>query len=264
MNSLWAVFVYEWRRSLTLGRIAWWFVMAAFPITITLLLMKATPLQTELPPESHDTFWAIFLYAAITCVCSTLSVLLTAGPAVASELEQRSWVYLATRPNGIFWLLLGKYLVAVTWGTTAAWAGATGAILLTSAQSPFVIWRAICILSAFSCIAYSALYLMIGTIFTRRVMLTSVLYTGVIEVGLGMIPAIVNRLTVQFRLRSLLVKWVPTDQRMQELPAFDYVFGSGSTLLHCVWLLTLTSLFLVLALVIAHKKEFTTASEGDM
>lgn len=264
MNQLRAVFFYEWKRSLTFGRIAWWVFMASFPIVITIMIRLLPLFETEVQEDRRDTVWSILLYVLIPCVCSALSVLLTAGPAVAAELEQRSWVYLATRPNGIFWLLLGKYLVAVTWGVTAAWVGTTGSILLSNVESPIQIWVAMMALCFLSCFSYSAVYLLIGTLFPKRAMVFCVMYTGFVEVVLGFIPALVNRLTVQYRLRSLLVQWVPTDKSLQDSSAFEYVFGGDSSFLHCFWLLTLTSLFLAAALVIAHRKEFTTASEGDL
>ncbi|MDA1233142.1 MAG: hypothetical protein O2856_20450, partial [Planctomycetota bacterium] len=124
MNALRAVFVYEWKRSLTLGRIGWWYAMAAFPIMITILMRTIGDIEDDLDIAAQKSIWSVALYILIPGVCVGLSVLLTAAPAVASELEQRSWTYLATRPNGIFWLLLGKFLVSVTWATTAAWLGA--------------------------------------------------------------------------------------------------------------------------------------------
>lgn len=256
--------MHEWKRSMTAGRIAWWFAMATFPILITALIRSIDAFGRGWPPEQFDTFWSVLLYTLIPCVCCTLSVLLTAAPSVATELEQRSWVYLATRPNGIFWLLLGKYLVAVTWGTTAAWAGVIGAILFTNAESPIQIGLALLGLSLLSAISYSAVYLLIGAMFPKRAMVFAVMYTGLVEVVLGIIPAVVNRLTVQYRLRSLLMQWVPTTQEMRESPAFNYVFADGSSLVQCLWLLTLTAVFLAAALVVAHRKEFTTASEGDL
>ena len=265
MSALRAVFIHEWKRSLSPGRIAWWFVMAAFPIVITLLIASIQRFGPGgVGHEDIDAFWSVLLYIIIPCVCCALSVLLTAAPAVATELEQRSWVYMATRPNGIFWMLLGKYLVAVTWGVTAAWAGIAGSILLTTATSPVQIGVALSALSLLSAISYSAVYLLIGAMFPRRAMVFAFMYTGLVEVVLGFIPAIVNRLTVQYRLRSLLMQWVPVNEKIRSEPAFAYVFAEGSSVVQCLWLLTLTAIFLAAALVVAHRKEFTTAAEGDM
>jgi len=42
------------------------------------------------------------------------------------------------------------------------------------------------------------------------------------------------------------------------------VFAEGSDLLQVVWLMALTVLFLVIAIVVAHKREFTGAAETDV
>jgi hypothetical protein len=264
MNALRAVFLYEWKRSLTAGRFAWWFVMTAFPVVITLLTLSINNFEKGVVEQDRDTFWSMAMYVLVPCVCSALSVLLTAGPAVATELEQRSWVYLATRPNGIFWLLIGKYLVAVTWGVTSAWVGCTIAVILCNAISKLQIILTLGALSFLSCASYSAVFLLIGVVSPKRAVVFSVMYTGFVEVVLGFIPAVINRLTVQFRLRSLLVKWAPIDESVERTPAFAYVFGDDSAFMHVFWLLALVSLFFAAALVIAHRKEFTTATEGDM
>jgi hypothetical protein len=57
---------------------------------------------------------------------------------------------------------------------------------------------------------------------------------------------------------------MPLSDEVRQWPSFSYVFGEGSAFLHCFWLLTLVVLFLTAALTIAHRKEFTTAAEGDL
>lgn len=256
--------MYEWRRSLTAGRLAWWFVMAAFPVAITLLILYVQHQEEEIPSAARDSVWSVLFYVMIPCVCTAMSVLLTAGPAVASELEQRSWAYLATRPNGIFWLLIGKFLVAFTWGFTAAALGASIAVSISNADSRGQILVAILALSFLSALGYSSLFLLLGTIMPRRAMVFCVMYTVVVEAIFGAIPAIINRGTFQFRLRSLLVHWVPLNENVKDDPFMSYVVGQGSPFMHCFWLLSLAALFLVAAIVIAHRKEFTAAAEGDV
>lgn len=264
MNSLAAVFTHEWRRSLTAGRIVWWILMSLFPIVVSIVIRTRPDFEPNMPVQSRDTFWSIFLYVMIPCLSSTLGVLLTAGPAIATELEQRSWVYMATRPNGILWLLLGKFLVAFTWGYSAAAVALTGAIVITNAPSKLAIWETMMLLSMLSCLAYSAAFLLVGAIFPKRAMVFAVMYATIVEVVLGLIPAVVNRLTVQFRLRSLMVQWLPSDKNLRDARAFEYVFGTDPAWMHVLWLLGLTAGYLLVAQVIVHLKEFTTASEGDL
>ena len=135
MNSLLAVAIFEFKRIMTPGRAFWWLVVAAFPVVITLLmstyLIPARRVSVPQQPESIQEIGVMFTFAlyvlgpSLSCM---LGVLLTSAPIVATELEQHSWVYLATRPNGLFHLLMGKYLVAVVWTASAAILGITLAI----------------------------------------------------------------------------------------------------------------------------------------
>ena len=127
-------------------------------------------------------------------------------------------------------MILGKYLVSVVWGGTSASAGTIAAATLCGAPSAVRIGISLIAMSWLSAMAYSAIYLMIGTLLPKRAMVFCVMYTFIVEVGLGFIPAIVNRLTVQYRLRSLLVQWVPVDERLAESPAFSQVFAEGSVI----------------------------------
>ncbi len=264
MNALRAVFIYEWKRSLTLGRIAWWFAMAAFPVMITILIrvLEEVPGLTDI--EARKSLWSVILFLLIPCVCVALSALLTAAPAVASELEQRSWAYLATRPNGIFWLLVGKYLVSVTWATTAAWLGTIASVLLCGMDETERMILGLMTLSLLSAQAYSALYILIGAMFPKRAMVFCMIYTVVAEVVFGSLPAVINRMTIQFRLRTLFVNWMPLDESIRNAPVFQHVLADGSWFLQCFWLFTLSVVFLVTAIVVAHRKEFTSATEGDV
>ncbi len=274
MNSLLAVVRFEWTRTMTSGRIAWWVVLAAFPVVITGLVRWFTYDTVNQVPaermadflEAQQTVWTIVLYMLVPCVAAAIGVLLSAAPAIAGELEQRSWVYMATRPNGVFWLMLGKYIVAVLWGASAAIAGVSMAIPITGMgmQAGFDLWWTMLRLCLLSCAAYAAIYMLIGAIIPHRAMVFCVAYTGVVEVMISLIPAVVNRITVQYRLRSLFVSWTGAEDRLQDMPFFEYVFNEDGNTLQILWLLALTSVFLVAAVVIAHRREFTAAAESDV
>ncbi len=298
MNALLAVFVYEWRRTLTAGRIAWWFVLAAFPVGLTLLIRWQPDFGRNMTPEQIATVWSTIYYMLIPCVCCALGVFLNAAPAISAELEQRSWTYLATRPWGVMRLMLGKYFVAVVWAVTSAiasisfatvisvmdfhkfrsapsWLIAFGSLLdsswqalVHSEQSSLILrtWVTIIQLSVLSSFAYAALFLMIGAMFPRRAMVFCVAYTALVEVVLSLIPAVINRITIQYRMRSLMMNWadpVGRDQ-IQDNIFFRYVFAEGSNAEQILWLCGLTLLFLIVALSVAQHKEFTSAYESDL
>lgn len=352
MNQLLAVFTYEWKRTLTAGRMGWWLALTAFPAAIVLLLRCQAEFGRGMQQQQIDAVWSVVLYMLIPCVCCALGVFLNAAPAIASELEQRSWVYLATRPRGILWLLLGKYLVAVVWAVTSALVSSTLAVVLTEADLSLVgvrspvenqttevpavvpaavpvaatsvaatagqlaapqrpplpppprpprpggrdvaavaqplpasqgtrpsadsegartavrwrLWWTMLRLSCLSAMSYAALYLLIGAVFPRRAMVFCVAYTALVEVVLSLIPAIINRLTIQYRLRSLMMNWAEPAGReqMQDNIFFRYVFAEGGNVEQMLWLTGLTVLFLVVAILAGHLSEFTNASESDV
>ena len=297
MNTLMATIHFESSRVMTAGRITWWFVLAAFPILITGLirffaLAESTDAESPLPdptaavdadlaisdaadddfPLSDPTdpdvdthqFWAWAIYVLVPCITCAMGVLLSAGPSIATELEQRSWAYMATRPNGIFWLMLGKYAVALGWATSAAVAGLSISVLFSMQPTAGRIWISCIALSALSAMSYAAVFMLIGTIFPQRAMLFCVAWTAVVEGFVSLIPAIINRITVQYRLRSLFIDWTQPGGEFSDIPMFSRVIAPGGWYVQVIWLVMLTLLFLSAAITIAHRREFTAASESEV
>lgn len=265
MNRLSAIFLFEFNRILTPGRAVWWLVVASFPVAITLLLQIS--LRNRPPNAPVDvihniyTFALYFMAASVSCM---LGALLTAAPAVATELEQHSWVYFATRPNGLRHLVLGKYLVAVVFASTATISGLTVAIPLSEVTDKPQVWAALAAISVLSSAAYSAMYLLIGTLFHARAIVFCVAYTAGVEVFLGSFPAVINRLTVQYRLRSLLFQWALKTDRMRNTGIRELVASTDETWLQIAWILLFLCVFLVIALWTVRFREFTPAVESDV
>lgn len=263
-RAIFAVFRFEWKRSLTIARIAWWFALAAFVPALVLLI------QLTVSEEVEDEFWIGFLYAMIPCVVCMMGVFLWATPAVATELESRSWTYLAVRPQGPAAIVIGKFLVAISWTVLAAWLGLTVAILLIRPEYSVRIGSVLAILSLLSCISYAGIYSLIGVVFPKRGMVIAVAYSLLVEVLLAFIPAVINRLTLQLRLRSLLVTWMDWEEN------FSALGGSGgpdtATLLyngapawqHLLVLAGATIGALWLAIQVLRWREFTTAGDSPL
>jgi len=156
--------------------------------------------------------------------------------------------------------------VAVLWAISAAVAGVTISVLLCTAPSAGQIWFSMVRLSVLSSVSYGALYLMIGAMFPRRSMVFSVAYTAIVEVFLSMIPAVINRLTIQYRMRSLFIYWMDDEMREQILDDdfSQLMFAEGTASTQIFWLTGMTLVFLLTALIVAHKREFTSASESDV
>ncbi|MFM7056148.1 MAG: hypothetical protein ACKO2P_04405 [Planctomycetota bacterium] len=248
---------------LTPGRLVWWLTITGFPVAITLLIRWSLR-QAGAGPNDIDAAWSLAYYMLVPGVCTALGVLVTAGPAVASELEQRSWIYLASRPHGIPRLLLGKYLAAVVFGCTAAWVGISISVPLCTADSRLKIWWAMLVLSGLSATSSAAVFLFLGTVMLRRAMVLCMAWAFLVEGVLGSLPAVVNRFTMQYRLRSLLVQWLPLPMNRQGEPVFSYAVGAEPAWQHISWVVALTVVFLVAAVLLGRGREFTAAAESDV
>ncbi|MCR9198113.1 MAG: hypothetical protein NXI04_05690 [Planctomycetaceae bacterium] len=265
MNSLIAIYKFELKRILTPGRSFWWLIVAAFPVVITAMMTQYMNFsRSGLAPDEIGFFFTIAIYFLAPSIACMLGVLLTAAPTVATELEQHSWIYLATRPNGLFYLLVGKYLVAVTWASSATILGICVAVPLSRVYHKFDTMIALCGLSVCSAFAYAALYMMIGTLFHARAMVFCVVYTGAVELFLAMFPAVVNRMTIQFRLRSLLANWISIPEQFDRPELYMYIASDESAVLQLMWLLALTAVFLSVSFASVQVREFTTAAESEL
>lgn len=260
IGNVCAVFLFEWKRSLTVPRMAWWVVLAAFPVFIVGLIR----LTVNQPPSRE--FWAGLLYALVPMLVSMLGSLLWATPAISAELEQRSWVYLAVRPNGTAAVLLGKYLVAVTWVIPPALVGLTIAVLLADSNDGWRLWWAMARLVCLSCPAYGAIYLLLGTILPRRAMVLAVAYTLIFEIVIRFVPAVINKLSVQFRLQALLLEWcelsVTGSGRRQS--ALAALIGDAPAWQHVLILLTLPPVLLLASVAILRVREFSASVETEV
>jgi ABC-type transport system involved in multi-copper enzyme maturation permease subunit len=257
-----AVFCFEWKKSLTVARIAWWIALAAFAPVLVLLI------QFTVPDEVEAAFWSGFLYVMIPCVVSMMGVFLWATPAIATELENRSWTYLAVRPQGPIAIVVGKFLVAISWTVLAAWLGLTASLLLIFPEQGMRIWFVLAILSLLSCISYAGIFSLIGVMFPKRGMVIAVAYSLVIEVLLAFIPAMINRLTLQLRLRSLLVTWMEWEENFATIggssgpgPA-TMIYNEAPVWWHLSVLAVVTIGALGLSILVLRWREFGTAGDN--
>jgi len=164
-------------------------------------------------------------------------------------------------------VLLGKYLVAVTWTLPVGLISSAMSVLILAPQNPghlmWVQWRLVLL----SCVAYAAVFTFIGVLFTKRTMAFGVFCAIFVEVFLAMIPAVVNSFTIQFRLRCLLVRWMDWDSTLvtnnPDAGAFRVYFGEESDWWHLGVLLGMTATLLVAAALILRWRQFTTSAETD-
>jgi ABC-type transport system involved in multi-copper enzyme maturation permease subunit len=248
---------FELLRTLTVSRITGWFVLVLFPVFIVSVITYYT---ADYQDHADVRPWGMVMFGLIPEVICLLGLLLWATPIVHTELEGRTWIYLAVRPRGRINVLLGKYLAAVLWTASAAW---TSAILCVLIARPEMALRLLWCLSAlvgFSCLAYGALYCLIGAFFHRRAMVIAVAYTLVFEFLVSLIPAMINKFTVQYRLRCLLVNWMEwSTERFPE--GFELLLGDEPSWLHVLILIGIIVGLLVAGTQVIQHREYATAEE---
>ena len=264
LRAISAVFCFEWRRSLTAARIAWWIALAAFTPALVLLI------QLTVKTEVDDEFWILFLYFLLPCVVSMMGVFLWATPAVATELENKSWTYLAVRPQGPTAIIVGKFLVAISWTVLAAWISLAVTLVLIRPEQSMQVWWVLSSLSLLSCLGYAGIFSLIGVVFPKRGMVIAVAYSLVVEVLVTIIPAVINKLTLQLRLRSLLVRWMEWEESLSSLGgengsmASELIFDDAPALLHIGVLAGVTVIALCLSNLVLQWREFSTASQDGL
>lgn len=219
-NGMMAVARYEIVRALTPWRIALWIAMVLFPVLLIGTVSYNLRQNVQLPPEAEVAF-AMIMFVLLPEVVTVLGMLLWATPVVSSELEGQTWIYSLVRPGGRRSVLLGKYLVAVLWTASCGVLSATLALPLTGIDNGFQVWWVLVVLCLLSSMAHGALFAFLGVMFQRRIMVIAFIYAIVVEAVLGWIPAMINKFTVAYRLRSLLFQWldlpIPQGMRSSEL-----------------------------------------------
>ncbi len=243
---------FELGRSLTLGRIAIWLVLVAFPVGLISILRMKLPID----PIEPIGFAMYFLIPEVVCL---LGLLLWATPAIATEIEGQTWIYLAMRRSGRTTVLLGKYLTAVVWSLSAAIVAATLCVLIVSPPEMIRMWWVMCALATLSCFAHAAIFLLIGVIFHRRTMVTAVVYTLAIEYGLSFVPAVANKLTVNYHLRGLLADWMDWEEVRSRA---ETVFGSELATTHLIALAVYTVVLLSASMLRLTTAQYPTQQDG--
>jgi ABC-type transport system involved in multi-copper enzyme maturation permease subunit len=211
----------------------------------------------------RDVAGPIVLFLLVPGLTCAMALLLWAIPAIPSEVEGRTWPYLAVRPGGKQAVLLGKYLTAVVWTVAVAWISLTLCLLVIRPEEhPLGTWYVLAALAGLSALSYGSLYVLFGVVFLRRAMVIAVAYTFLMEVVTSFIPAVIHQLTVQYHLRSLLAKWmwwaelptrIPTDQQ--------WLFSKAPAWQHALILLGLTAVMLTAATVVLRQRQLVKPDE---
>ncbi|GAB5403090.1 MAG: hypothetical protein Aurels2KO_13210 [Aureliella sp.] len=243
------VVAFEAIRSVTRSRLLVWFAIAALPTVLMVMLQSQA--RGRLPDE-------VVIEIAFRLVVQTgcmMGLLLWATPAVGSEVESQTWIYVAMRPAGRIAMVFGKYLVAVGWTILAGIPSSIGIAFASRVGDPLALAISLIGLVALASFSFAALYVLIGVAFSRRATVFAVVYSLLVEGAVARIPAAVCNITVTYRLSSLLEHWLGI-----ELPSTAHMqlYVSPSPWQHIPTLAVYVIVLLTLAAAIIHRKEFAT------
>jgi len=264
MGNVGAVFLFEWKQSLTVPRMAWWLVLAGFPVFIIGLIRFTIEFgggSMELTPRE---FWIWFLFALCPMLVSMLGTMLWVTPVISAELERRSWVYLSVRPNGGTAMLLGKYLAAVTWVIPPVLVGLAIAIPLSKASDGWQIWWGMTRLVCLSTPAFAAVYLVLGTVMPRRGLVLAVAYSLIFELVICFVPAVISKLTVHLHLMALVMRWCELELPPWMREGAGKLIGNSPPWEHVAILLMYPPILLAVSVAILRAGEFSSAAESDV
>lgn len=257
VKAIAAVLRFQGVRSLSASR-AVWFVMIAMFAPAMVAMIRWT-VRESIPDE----VWATLCYGLIVSISCMLGVFLWATPVLQAEIEGKTWTYAAVRPSGPAALLVGNYLLAVAWAAAAGLLSLTLTVWLCRFSDPLTIWKCMARLVLLSSTSYAALYLFLGAVFTRRAMLVAVVYTVIVEFVLGALPAFVNQLTIQYRLRSLWVAGMGWENGPPNYDGPMEFFETGPAWQHITILCGMSAAFVALALAFTRRRELPLGAETD-
>jgi len=179
-------------------------LVAALPVLVGLLWRFAGAsgefVKADVYDRLSDSLIFGFVLVMMACVFGT--------NLVAAEVEQKTIVYLLTRPVPRWRIILMKYLAAVVATIVAAWIAAGLLLLVTGVprgsgleEAHFSFGRDLAILAAGS-FAYGGLFLLFATAFPRP-LIVGLLYTFGIESWLPSLPGSFKMLSLMAYLRAL-------------------------------------------------------------
>ncbi|MCE2786070.1 MAG: hypothetical protein LW699_14455 [Pirellula sp.] len=269
---------YELTRSMTPGRWAMFLLMVCIPTALLIAVSQLTPNEAKYTvnvsqlPDGKTTIrdetnlaFCMLVYLLIPQVMTMLGMLVLASPIVHSELEGQTWIYALVRHAGRRSLLLGKYLVAVLWTSTAGILAVSLATPFLPLQNPAQLWLTASLLCLLASLAYGALFALIGVVMQKRVMVISFVYALVAEGVLAWIPAVINQFTIAYRLRSILFRWL--DLSVDEyfpnmgLARNAMVAQDPSGWVQVAWVLLISGILLGLALWLVETIQYSFQSE---
>ncbi len=261
LNGILATCFFELKRMWTFQRLGIFVVLSSFPPLIVLFLLWGSLFLGETQTLNFLLLVIIFLVAIV----GMLSLLLWAPTNIYSELEGKSWGFIASRPGGRISILFGKYLAAVIQSYAICQFALVGsfsiAVFGNAIRDPIVAYLVLSVLALLACICIGAVMSLIGVQFYRRAMVTAAAYLVGIELVVATIPAIVGKFTVRQHLQDLGLNWLSKELPLK--PTIYYnTFGDYADWLNLLCLAAITIFSLSAAAYIIQRREYLIGDEA--
>jgi ABC-2 type transport system permease protein len=228
--------------------------MLAVFLSLPVLLMGAVLFAEGFveDEEAEEAAFAVFLYVLYPQGLCILASLIYGASLLAGEIEDKTLVYLFTRAQPRWRILVGKYLAtALVLGCMTA-ASMSICFLLAGGPVGARLWFALTTTTFAACFAYTALFGLLGLALPRRAITVGLIYAVVVEFILSLVPALVNEITAAYYLRSLAyhIADVPIPGDVK-----DFIGGASlATAGIAVVVIPLGALFL--SAVVIHRREW--------
>ena len=247
-----AVTGYQLNRLMTRPRLAMGLVGALFPAAVMFAVIRTAPINRDMT--------VAMIYVLIPEALCVLGLLVTMCPVVADELERGTWIHVTVRPGGRQSLLLGTFAAAVIWTGSVSLVALMLTLLIAQPTQPIGLVVMFTVLIGISCVGRASLFALPAVILPKRALIASVGVALVVEYFAGLLPAVVNQVTVSLRLRSLLVEWM---EWREDLPIEMTLFVDDySAPIQLVAVCILIFILLTTAGFILNRRQFPPSAEN--
>ncbi len=222
------------------------------PILLIVAVLAADGFVKGEDPETAEIAPAIFLYIIYPQVLCIMASLIYGASLLAGEMEEKTLVYLFSRAQPRWKILLGKSLTTAL--VLACMISLSMSICFALAGMPFGVrlWLALLATIFAACFAYTALFALLGIALPKRAITAGLIYAVMVEVILSFVPALINEITISHYLRSMAFHIadiaMPMEVRM--------VIGDASATTAIAALITAPILAFLLSSVIIHRREW--------
>jgi len=260
-----ATFGFELRRSLTWNRFLVAVGLALFPPVMLNVVVRTAFVSNSVIAAgvSEYSVFAIIFLVALVCV---LSLLLWATPNVQSELEGKTWSFIAVRPGARIASYLGKYFLAVGISLAVSCTALAGCILVANSyqglENPLKTLGQLSLIYAMACFVYAAIFSLLGTIFIKRAMVVAAGFMIGVETFLSLVPAVVSKVTMSYHLRSIGLEWIGNFLPETSLPEYEMAYGEPWPVwMHMTCIAIMTILALAIGMIVITQRQYVTSDQ---